>query len=213
VDGMVDMSKYNFFISYCRADGEDIAVGLSKQLNEKGYSVFIDVESIRAGNDFTQSIIEAISNCDYFIPIITEATSKSQWVMKEISFAFTMAESRATQIIPIIATEHLDDVLQFYLAPIQQIRLNRNVEISVAVNEIVEQIDRIAKYKLKSALLYEKLAEYKKIGNHNKVATVLCELISLNRRSRTAIPTKEWCQEMFTLYEYLSKYTGDYDNE
>ena len=77
------MSKYNFFISYCRSDGQDLAIQFNKQLTEKGYSVFIDIESLRAGSDFTQSIIDAISNCDYFVPIITDATSKSEWVKRD----------------------------------------------------------------------------------------------------------------------------------
>lgn len=213
------MSRYNFFISYCRADGEHIAFELSKQLNDKGYSVFIDIESIRAGSDFTHSIIDAISNCDYFIPIITEATSKSPWVMKEISFAFDMAESRATQIIPIVATEHLDGALQFYLAPIQQIRIKQNVEILTAVNEIVEQIDQFVGDKLKSSLLYEKLSEYKKLNNHNKEAETICQLIRLTREKyiKTAKIefSRTWnlCEELLNLYTQLSKYTGSYNEE
>ena len=213
------MSKYNFFISYCRADGEDIAVGLRKQLNKKGYSVFIDIESIRAGSDFAQSIIDAISNCDYFVPIITDATSKSEWVMREISFAFDMAESRATQIIPIVATEHLDDVIRFYLDPIPQIRLNQSVELSIAVNETVEQIDLFVGYKLKSALLYEKLSEYKKLNNYNKEAETICELIQLTREKYISIPKVEFarvwkvCEDLLNLYTQLSNYVGGYNDE
>ena len=179
----------------------------------------MDIESIRVGNNFTHSIIDAISNCDYFVPIITDATSKSQWVMKEISFAFSKAESRATQIIPIVATEHLDDVLRFYLAPIQQIRLKRNVELSVAVNETVDQIDRIVGYKLKSALLYEKLSEYKKLNNYNKEAETICELIQLTREKYIRIPKIEFasvwkvCEDLLNLYSLLSNYVGSYNNE
>ena len=213
------MSKYNFFISYCRVDGEDIAVDLSKKLNEKGYSIFIDIESIRAGSDFTQSIIDGISNCDYFIPIITEAASSSQWLMKEISFAFSMAGNRATQIIPIVATEHLDDVLKFDLATIQQIHVKKNVDLPTAVNEIVEQIDRFVGYKLKSSLLYEKLSEYKKLNNHNKKADTICQLIQLTREKFINTPkiefSKVWslCEELLNLYTHLSKYTGSYNEE
>ncbi len=213
------MSKYNFFISYCRSDGQDLALQISKLLNEKGYSVFIDIESIRAGSDFTHSIIDAISNCDYFVPIITDATSKSPWVMREISFAFSKAESRATQIIPIVTTEHLDDALQFCLAPIRQIRLNQSVELSVSVNEIVEQIDQFVGNKLKSALLYEKLSEYKKLNNYNKEAETICELIQLTREKYTSIPkiefTRVWkvCEDLLNLYTQLSNYVGSYNDE
>ena len=71
------MSKYNFFISYCRADGEEIAMQLYKRLTEKGYSVFIDIETLRAGSVFGEIITDAISNCDCFMPIITECYTSS----------------------------------------------------------------------------------------------------------------------------------------
>ena len=213
------MGKYNFFISYSRSDGRDLAAQLRDRLTEKGYSVFMDLKSINEGNDFAQSIIEAISNCDYFVPIITDATSKSKWEMNEISFAVSKAESRATQIIPIVATEHLAKVLQFYFSSTQQIRFNQRAELSVAVNEIAEQLDHIVGYKLKSALLYEKLSEYKKLNNYNKEAETICELIHLTREQYIRMPEADiltvWnlCGELLNLYTQLSKYTGSYNEE
>ncbi len=213
------MGKYNFFISYSRSGGRDLAAQLSDRLTEKGYSVFMDLKSINDGKDFAQSIIEAISNCDYFVPIITDATSKSKWEMNEISFAVSKAESRATQIIPIVATEHLAKVLQIYFSSTQQIRFNQRAELSVAVNEIAEQLDHIVGYKLKSALLYEKLSEYKKLNNYNKEAETICELIHLTREQYIRMPEADtltvWnlCGELLNLYTQLSKYTGSYNEE
>lgn len=212
------MNKYNFYISYCRTDGRHIAAELSKQLNEKGYSVFIDIESITGGNNFAQSILDAISNCDYFIPIVTEGTSKSAWVKKEIVTAFSKAKSRATQIIPIVATEHIDDYLQLCLTGSHQIQFNQNLGVSVSVNEVVEQIDRFVGYKLNSSLLYEKLSEYKKLKNHNKEAETICKLINLMRADikKKAKYSHAWINRYFDLlelYEQLSKYVGGYDEE
>lgn len=213
------MGKYNFFISYCIADGKEIAIQLSNQITEKGYSVFMDSESIKNGNSFAKSIIEAISTCDYFIPIITEETTKSLWEMREISFAFSKAESRATHIIPIVATDHLDDELLFHMSNIQQLKLNRNIELSISVKKIAEQIDRFVAYKLKSSLLYEKLSEYKKLNNYNKEAETVCDLLKLTREKYIGTPkiefSKIWqlCEDFLNLYKLLSTYIGSYDEE
>lgn len=213
------MSNCNFYISYCRADGQDIAVQLGKQLTEKGYSVFIDKEKLVSGSDFAHNIADAISNCDYFVPIITDATSKSQSAMNEIYFAFYTAKSRATKVIPIVVTQELDSVLQFNLGSIPQIRLDQSVDLSTAVTIIVDQIDKSVGYKLQTTLLYEKLSEYKKLGNNNKEAASICDLIKLVRErcvSESQTETsKTWtlCEELLNLYKQLSNYVGSYNEE
>ena len=207
------MSKYNFFISYCRTDGKDIAMQIYKQLTAKGYSVFMDIETINSSSNFFEIITEAIASCDCFVPVITENYLLSSWAKKELETALFTADNRATPVLAVLATDYIDEIPLHYRRHMTFIKFDNENLSSSSANKLVEKIDDFIGFKLKSSLLYEKLAEYKKIGNHNKEATVLCELISLNRRSRTTIPTKTWCKEMITLYEYLSKYTGDYDKK
>lgn len=213
------MKKYDFFISYCKIDGEEIATMLSKGLMENGYSVFFDVDAIQAGTNFNECIIDAISNCDYFIPIITDASQDSAYVMHEIDFACSRATGRALPIIPIIVTEQICNELMYYIGRIQCLKIDQKSNLSVAIKEIVTKIHNIASHKIDSSLLYEKLLEYRKLNNHNKEAEVLCEIINLSRENYRNTPEVEFklvrkqCEELLKLYENLSKYVGNYDEE
>lgn len=209
----MNMNKYNFFISYCKADGSEIAGQISKQLIAKGYSVFMDVDTIQIGSDFTKIIAEAIANCDYFIPIITEGYNSSSWAKNELSFACTESKGRSKKVLPIIMTNEISPIIEYDILSLQCLKIDFKLELADAIDKIIKKIDSIASWKLKSEILYEKLAEFRNLKNSNKEAETLCELIALTRRSRTSTPTKSWCKEMLSLYENLSKYTGDYDKE
>lgn len=212
------MNKYNFFISYTRRDGIEIARQVSDQLAAKGYSVFMDAETLQAGN-FAESIAEAIANCDCFIPIITEAYNSSEWAKNEFRIALSKAEGRAKQILPIVSTEQLDKELELIISHIQQLKFSKDKELSAAICDVVEKIDKFIGVKLKTSVLYEKLFEYKKLSSHNKEAETICELISLTHEEYKNSPKREFrkiikiCKELLQLYEQLSKYVGSYDEE
>lgn len=207
------MNKYNFFISYCHADGREIAEQISKQLTVKGYSVFMDIETLQSGSDYTKTIAEAIANSDYFIPIITEGYNSSQWAIKELSFACSESRGRSKKVIPIIMTNEISPIIEYDILPLQCLKLDFKLELADAIDKIIKKIDSIASWKLKSEILYEKLAEFRNLKNPNKEAEILCELITLTRRSKAPVPTKSWCKEILSLYENLSRYTGSYDKE
>ena len=61
---------YDIFISYRRKGGEIMARLLYVMLEERGYSVFYDRESLRTGR-FDESIKVAIKQCDDFILILS----------------------------------------------------------------------------------------------------------------------------------------------
>ncbi len=78
------MSK--FFISYSRADGADMASNLRRDISLLDYKhqVFRDLDDISAGEDWLQALQFNISECDYFILLLTEASLSSEYVKKEI---------------------------------------------------------------------------------------------------------------------------------
>ena len=54
-------------------------------MSQKGNDIFIDVNSIRAGEKWNIVIEENISNCDLFIVIVTPAALESEYVEREIA--------------------------------------------------------------------------------------------------------------------------------
>ena len=54
--------KYDVFLSYRRDGGETMAVLLHDRLVAKGYSVFLDIESLNSGS-FNKKLLSVIENC------------------------------------------------------------------------------------------------------------------------------------------------------
>lgn len=209
------MAKYNFFISYCRSDGLEYAQQVTQLLMEKGYTVWRDEYDLRAGADFSACFSEAITNSDCFLPIITERYNSSEWIKRELSFALKFSKNRAQKIIPLVFTQEISSFVEFHIANYQWIKITTPQEIVTAI----EQIDRIYDNKLKSAVLYEKLVEFKNIQNNDKIATSVCELINLSLqkwRKSLKLEYREMqniCKEIYRLYIELESYTGRYDEE
>jgi TolB-like protein len=94
----------NVFISYRRKGvGSPLAQAIKAKIEnlDRDLHVFLDVDDLPSGH-FGPNLIEAISSCDYFIPIITEDylhfhDLESDWVVKEIK----MALDKGKTIIPI----------------------------------------------------------------------------------------------------------------
>ena len=209
------MAKYNFFISYCRSDSLEYTQLITQLLMEKGYTVWRDEYDLPVGADVSACISEAITNSDCFLPIITERYNSSEWTKRELSFALNFSKNRAQKIIPLVFTQEISPFVEFLIANYQWIKITTPQEIVTAI----EQIDRIYGNKLKSAVLYEKLVEFKNIQNNDKIATTVCELINLSlqkwRKSRK-LKYREMqniCKEIYRLYIELETYTGRYDEE
>lgn len=177
------MAKYHFFISYARRDGQKYAQMISDGLGEKGYHVFDDFSMIR--EDFLQQITDAISNANFFLPIVTDAyldiitdNQKDSFLKKELTMALSTAKDRATLILPVVCTEKtIPSAIQRELGAdtYQAIFVDSADNIPSALRKI----DQIAGGKIKTILLYDKLLEYKKLHYSEKEVEILCQLITI----------------------------------
>lgn len=204
------MSKHNFYISYTRKDGCDIAHKLFNELTVRGYSVFIDNYSIQSGTDFSVQIRSIISDCDCFIPIITPGYITSEHAYRELEFAISAAKDRAKDIFPVVACEE-ESIIKFkhYLSKEYFFKTNDDKQIA----DIADRISKLLNYKAESALLYEKLNAFTKIKDHDKAAETVCIIFSLirnnyeeligNKNQRIAL-----YKEIYKLYEILYNYHG-----
>lgn len=94
--------KYNVFISYRRDGGEYTAKILRDRLDELGYAVFFDVESLRSG-DFNTKLYSVIEECTDFILILSPGSldrcqSEDDWVRREVEYAL----QRGKNIVPVM---------------------------------------------------------------------------------------------------------------
>jgi len=88
--GLIPFKKHcKVFISYCRSDGNRVAIDVHNHLHLKGYQVFLDTESIEPGEDVQQSIKRAIREQDFLLLIDSPDAVNSQWIMEEITRALS----------------------------------------------------------------------------------------------------------------------------
>lgn len=102
------------FISYCRKDG-DFAEVLRSRLREAGFSSWIDLEGLQAGEEWCQEIDEAIRNSVALVVVMSPASRASGYVAYEWAFALGAGVRvipvllAATDVPPRLATlQHLD---------------------------------------------------------------------------------------------------------
>ena len=85
------MKKYDVFISYRRDGGSETAKLIRDSLTEKGYKVFLDVESLRSG-PFNTELYSVIENSKDFLLILPEnsldrCANEGDWLRLEIEHA------------------------------------------------------------------------------------------------------------------------------
>lgn len=203
------MAKYDFFISYSPKDRK-IASILYQALSDKGYKVFFDISEIPAGVNFARVIFEIIADCDCFIPIITENYDSSKYDKDEMFYALKCSEQRAKSIIPLLSGDYkaVFDIAKY---PLFRFENPENIY------DIVDKIDELYGYKLKSAKLYEKLTEYTRLKYSNQEALTICDLIELICQQYSISDDlkirMDLCKELYRLYSKLKNYTGSYDDE
>lgn len=87
------------FISYCRKDA-DFAEVLRGRLKEAGFSAWIDLEGLQAGEEWGQEIDQAIRNSVALVVLLTPASRRSDYVAYEWAFAL----GAGVRVIPILWT-------------------------------------------------------------------------------------------------------------
>ncbi|KAL8580973.1 hypothetical protein ACOMHN_017539 [Nucella lapillus] len=97
------------FISYRRSNGSQLASLLKVHLQLRGFTVFIDIERLRAGK-FDESLLESVRQANSFIIVLTPNAldrcigdeEKKDWVHKEI----VAAMESGLNVIPLIDNFH-----------------------------------------------------------------------------------------------------------
>ena len=73
------------FISYARLDKDKVYAEI-KRFNDAGFHVWYD-EGITPGNEWSDEIAQALSNCAVFVVLLTPSSAPREAVLNEISFA------------------------------------------------------------------------------------------------------------------------------
>lgn len=91
------------FISHSWHD-KRLARKLAKILQSVGVTVWVDEAEIKLGDSLIKKIIEGINEGDYVIALLSEESSSSNWVRKELEVAMNQEiEGKRVKVLPILA--------------------------------------------------------------------------------------------------------------
>ena len=98
------MKDFDIFVSYRRDTGKEIAAWLQSALQNRNYSVFLDVDEL--SGKFDERLYECIDNADNFLLILSEGAldrckNEGDWVRREIQYAI----EKEKNIIPLVTKE------------------------------------------------------------------------------------------------------------
>ncbi|PJF23204.1 MAG: hypothetical protein CUN56_02135 [Phototrophicales bacterium] len=97
------MLNKTVFISYARADTE-FAENVRHRLKDEGFSVWIDREELRPGEDWRTEIDQALRNAFAVVIIVSSASMASQYVLYEWAFAIGAGKL----VVPLLYEENLN---------------------------------------------------------------------------------------------------------
>ena len=94
--------KYDVFISYRRDGGDNLAQLLYDRLTQRGYRVFLDIESLRGGR-FNKAILDTMDGCRDVIAVLPPEGLKrcadpEDWVLLELSHALKQKKN----LVPVL---------------------------------------------------------------------------------------------------------------
>ena len=92
---------YDIFLSYRREGGEAMAKLLHEKLSSRGYRVFLDIDSLKAGR-FDEALLFVIESCTDFVLVLSKGSlkrcaRKNDWVRREVAHAIANGKN----VIPI----------------------------------------------------------------------------------------------------------------
>lgn len=93
------MKKYDLFISYSRADFDEVNA-LVERLKEEipGLTCWFDITGIESASEFEEKIISAISNSSYILFALSDNSMCSEWTKDEVTYVKNIGK----KVIPVL---------------------------------------------------------------------------------------------------------------
>jgi plastocyanin len=113
------------FVSYSRRDA-DFAQQVYDYFKDSGHDIFTDVNNIKLGDVWSNTIENNISNCDVFVIIVTHAALRSPEVEKEV----LSAKTQNKKIIPAVHKSVQYNDIKWDLNKIQGIEFEDKYELA-----------------------------------------------------------------------------------
>jgi hypothetical protein len=114
------------FVSYSRRDAGDFANQIQRHLSSFNFDIFIDVNGIRGGDLWSNTIEENISGCDIFVVIVTHGALKSPHVEREV----LQAQKEKKTVLPCFHRSVIDSDIKWGLNDIQGVEFTNEFQLA-----------------------------------------------------------------------------------
>lgn len=104
---------YDVFISHASIDKEAVARPLSKALQARGLSVWLDEEQLQVGDSIRREIDLALAQSRFGIVILSPSYLESEWTKKELDALFTKEKYQNKTILPVAHQVSREDIEAF----------------------------------------------------------------------------------------------------
>lgn len=191
--------RYDAFIGYSRRDF-DIVHLISKGLQQRGLTYFIDADLVAPGVEFAEIFSNAINQSRVFVQFYSAAAKQSNWVLNELRYAFN-------QHIPLLIVL-LDDTP----TPFDFISVNST---KIDPNNLQESIDKIAQV-IKQLSGDKPSPKDAPLTSHKEIETPSSSLREERQHSTKKASGFIWktvCFILFLIYLFAIPYSfdiGDY---
>ncbi|MBI5303421.1 MAG: tetratricopeptide repeat protein [Chloroflexi bacterium] len=105
---MAEQQPVRFFITHSWHDNE-FTLKLTRDLRAHGFDGFLDVYSVKPGDNIPAQINRGLETCDVYIPILSSASLKSKWCEREINAALMLSGEAGRGgrplLIPVLAED------------------------------------------------------------------------------------------------------------
>jgi tetratricopeptide (TPR) repeat protein len=140
------------FISYSRRDAGDFARHAHKYLVNAGHDAFIDVNSIKIGEPWANSIDNNISDCDIFVVILTPDSLTSKHVEQEV----LQAQKQNKIIVPCIHEDVEYSEIKWGLEKLQGIEFSDEFKLTRKLYSKIKNFTNIENEKQNNLLSQQK---------------------------------------------------------
>ena len=90
------------FISYSWKDS-DLAARVCEEISKlKRFAVWIDRQAVAPGTRISEAIMQSMKGSDYYVLLLSENSSRSEWVKREISLAFDLSMEKQLTLVPML---------------------------------------------------------------------------------------------------------------
>jgi hypothetical protein len=125
------------FISHASEDKMEIAEPLAMELIHRGYDVWYDKFSLKAGDSLMDSIDEGLIECDFGIVILSQNFFRKGWTKKELNALISKEVGYSKKfIIPIWHKISHQELLSYSVMLADLIAVNSEIGLDHVVTEI-----------------------------------------------------------------------------